>query len=286
MARVTGVSKDGSNGYWAFTQGWSRRFGAAVTAACVAAVTVAAAMTVTSLAASTPPAAVAVALAADASPLAAATPPVTFDQQMIQLVNQARATAKVPPLTQAKGLSQLALWWSAQEANGVTRYQLAHNRNAWTMVTRYGAANRKSWGENVAWSSSAASTARQIFSAYMHSPGHKANILSPHYRYIGMGTVSGSHGLFNTTEFTDAVQPGQAVTPPVPKAAPTFADGALIRDAGTGITDVMAGGPPVAFVSWAAFGYAKAATMLPHAVFLGLALYPANGAYLRSVGSG
>lgn len=230
---------------------------------------------------------------------------------MIQLINQARAASGAPALAEAKGLTSMAIWWSSQESGGVNNYTLAHNPNAWTMLTSYGASNRSSWGENVAWSSSTASTAQQIFTAYMNSPGHKANILAKNYRFVGMGTVGGAHGLFNTTEFTDAVQSGQAVTPPAVQAAPpvvkpkpvvkpqppvrkpaitlwapaALATGDFVRDAGTGIYYQMVGGAPVAFVSWAPFGGGKAVKMISHSVFLHLARYPTDGTFIRSAGS-
>jgi hypothetical protein len=78
------------------------------------------------------------------------------------------------------------------------------------MLLNYGASNRMAWGENVA-SFSTAATASALFNAYMNSPGHRANILSTTYRYIGMGTVSGTNGAYNTMEFTDRVESGQVV---------------------------------------------------------------------------
>ncbi len=176
---------------------------------------------------------------------------VTFDGQMIVLINKARAAAGVGPVLEARGLDQLAVWWSAQLDAGKTGYALEHNPNAWTSLLSYGANNRSAWGENVAWSSSTGTTAQQLFTAYMNSAGHRANILSKSFHYVGMGTVAGTHGLFNTTEFTDAVQPGQAVGgPPV--------NGDFIRDATTGATYRLVGGAPIYVSSWAPFGGAKA----------------------------
>jgi uncharacterized protein YkwD len=133
-----------------------------------------------------------------------------FDQQLISLVNQARAQAGVPAVREATGLTDLSVWWSTKMARGDTGFQLQHNPDAWTMLLDYGAANRTAWGENVA-SFSTAATAAALFNAYMNSPGHRANILSNSYRYIGMGTVSGTHGAYNTMEFTDRVESGQVV---------------------------------------------------------------------------
>ncbi len=148
--------------------------------------------------------------------VAAAASPIrqtAFDKQMISLVNKARAAYGLQPVREAKGLDSLSVWWSTRLATGGTGYVLQHNPNAWTMLPDYGAANRTSWGENVAKFSPSSVPAQEIFNAYMHSPGHRANILGASYRYIGMGTMAGAHGTFNTMTFTDNVQAGQVVTP-------------------------------------------------------------------------
>jgi uncharacterized protein YkwD len=42
-------------------------------------------------------------------------------------------------------------------------------------------------GENIAWGTLSLATPRAIVSAWMHSPGHRANILDRHYRDTGIG---------------------------------------------------------------------------------------------------
>jgi uncharacterized protein YkwD len=202
----------------------------------------------------------------------------TFDAQLIALINTARTAAKVPKLVEASGLTRLSVWWSTKLQSGTTGYQLQHNPNAWTMVTTYGASNRRSWGENVAWSSSTATSAQQIFTAYMNSPGHRANILAANYRFIGMGSVAGAHGLFNTTEFADAVQPGQAVVP-VP------ADGKFVVDRTTKAVYVIAGGAPVYVSSWAPFGGPKPTIAVDRAQLVTWPAYPREGTFIRTANS-
>ncbi|SDP04227.1 Cysteine-rich secretory protein family protein [Nakamurella panacisegetis] len=223
--------------------------------------------------------------AAVIAPAAASAQMVSFDQQMITLINGARVKAGVGALTEAKGLTSLAVWWSNQMSNGATSYNLAHNPNAWTMVTQYGASNRTSWGENVAWSSSTATTAQQIFTAYMNSPGHKANILSSSFHYVGMGTVGGTHGLFNTTEFTDKVEAGQAVAP-APVTTTVVNNGDFIRDVVGPAVYVVVGGAPVYVSSWAPFGGVKRVKLVTDVTFKKLRQYPADGTFIRTPGSG
>ncbi|HEY2602302.1 MAG TPA: CAP domain-containing protein [Thermoleophilaceae bacterium] len=47
-------------------------------------------------------------------------------------------------------------------------------------------------GENIAWGSGPYATPKSIVSMWMHSPGHRANILNPNYRDIGIGIANGA----------------------------------------------------------------------------------------------
>ena len=60
-------------------------------------------------------------------------------------------------------------------------------------------------GENIAWGSGGLSAPRRIATAWMNSPGHRANILSRSFGSIGIGvargTPSGGGGAIYTTDF-------------------------------------------------------------------------------------
>jgi uncharacterized protein YkwD len=47
-------------------------------------------------------------------------------------------------------------------------------------------------GENLAWGNGALATPQAIVNGWMNSPGHKANILAPDYKDIGLASVQGS----------------------------------------------------------------------------------------------
>lgn len=47
-------------------------------------------------------------------------------------------------------------------------------------------------GENLAWGTGDLASPRAIMAAWMHSPGHRANILQPQYRQIGFGVIAGN----------------------------------------------------------------------------------------------
>jgi len=53
-------------------------------------------------------------------------------------------------------------------------------------------ARRWSVGENIAWGTGGLSTPRSIVRAWMHSPGHRANILQRSFRQIGIGISFGA----------------------------------------------------------------------------------------------
>src|SRR6478672_5698628 len=53
-------------------------------------------------------------------------------------------------------------------------------------------------GENLAWGSGALSTPQAIVNGWMNSPGHKANILAPDYKDVGLAAVMGSPSSSNS----------------------------------------------------------------------------------------
>jgi uncharacterized protein YkwD len=73
-------------------------------------------------------------------------------------------------------------------------------------------------GENLAWGTGDLATPRAIMAAWMHSPGHRANILKPQYRQIGFGVIAGNPNAKNgsgatyVTEFGVVAHPSSALT--------------------------------------------------------------------------
>lgn len=160
---------------------------------------------------------VAVAPVANAAPAVTATPVVkstsfkagpqrAFDIEMIRLINDARTSYGLAPVREAQGLTDLSIHWSRYMLGGGTSGRLAHNPKAWTDVLVYGAKNRLAWGENVGTADRGTVAAKALFNAYMKSPGHRANILSTKYHFIGMGSYANAGRLYNTMEFTDRVE--------------------------------------------------------------------------------
>jgi uncharacterized protein YkwD len=60
--------------------------------------------------------------------------------------------------------------------------------------------------ENIAWGGGGGDTPKAIVHGWMHSPGHRANILDPDYRQLGIGFAAGCRlgkraGVMFTTDF-------------------------------------------------------------------------------------
>ena len=58
--------------------------------------------------------------------------------------------------------------------------------------TGYTHGRRAMLGENLAWGTGSYSTPRRIMRGWMESPGHRANILRPEFREIGIAVVAGT----------------------------------------------------------------------------------------------
>jgi hypothetical protein len=112
------------------------------------------------------------------------------------LVNGERADNKLPPLSHNAQLDQAATGMCQRM---ITEHFFAHETpDGKTVVDRIQPTGyipkSGDWvvGENLAWGSGALSTPRAIVNGWMSSPGHKANILAPDYKDIGLAACNGS----------------------------------------------------------------------------------------------
>lgn len=164
-------------------------------------------------------------LVPDAANLAAA------GQATLCLVNAERA---------ARGLGALAEEARLTEASSAFSRRMVADRffahvapDGATLVERLTAvryiADGVDWsvGENIGWGQGDLATPRSIVTAWMNSPGHRANILSPDYTQIGLGLATGSPadaawGATYTTDFgaLDGAA-GEIVTRGTSSAAPS-----------------------------------------------------------------
>lgn len=123
----------------------------------------------------------------------------TMENQVVTLVNQERAKRG---LSQLKVNSTLAYVARLKSQDMVNRNYFSHTSptygSPFTMMQHYGL-RFSAAGENIAMGQR---TAQEVMNAWMNSPGHRANILSPSYTQIGVGCAKTSSGvLYWTQEF-------------------------------------------------------------------------------------
>jgi uncharacterized protein YkwD len=123
------------------------------------------------------------------------------ESSLLSAMNSARAAHGLRPL-RADGRLERA-------ARGHSSYMLrtgtfAHGAFA-RRIRRVGVRAPRI-GENLAWSSGSLTAARAIVSMWLASPEHRANLLHPGYRFVGVGALRGafagqSNALMVTTDF-------------------------------------------------------------------------------------
>jgi uncharacterized protein YkwD len=128
------------------------------------------------------------------------------------LLNNRRADHGMRALRLSSRLGKAARGHSADMAR---RGYFSHDsRSGGSFVERIRSAGylgqARSWkvGENIAWGTGRLATPGSIVTAWMHSPGHRANILNPAFRELGVGVTDGapvrtavSSGATYTTDF-------------------------------------------------------------------------------------
>lgn len=111
------------------------------------------------------------------------------------LLNAERRAKGLPPLQLSHSLSQAA---SRHSHDMVTRRYFAHTAPEGPSLlkrTRQSGYLKSShrWrvGENIAWGMPGRSSAAAIVRAWMHSPPHRKEVLTPSYRQVGIGVAAG-----------------------------------------------------------------------------------------------
>jgi uncharacterized protein YkwD len=112
------------------------------------------------------------------------------------LLNGERRDRGLAPL---KANARLARAADVQAEDMVKRSYFSHKspdgRNSTDRIRAAGymrSGGRWTVGENLAWGTSELSSARGLLNAWMNSPGHRANILRPAYREIGVAIAMGT----------------------------------------------------------------------------------------------
>jgi uncharacterized YkwD family protein/spore coat assembly protein SafA len=111
-----------------------------------------------------------------------------FASQVFTIVNQERAKAGLRPLTSNGALSAMAM---DKAKDMYTNHYFDHTSptygSPFNMMTSYGIKYSYA-GENIAMGQR---TPQEVMTAWMNSPGHRQNILSPNYTKIGVAYYNG-----------------------------------------------------------------------------------------------
>ncbi|SEO00472.1 Uncharacterized conserved protein YkwD, contains CAP (CSP/antigen 5/PR1) domain [Actinacidiphila rubida] len=117
--------------------------------------------------------------------------------QILTLVNQQRATAGCKALTASSSLDKLAQNFSDDmAARGFFDHTDPDGHTPWDRAKALGITNLG--GENIA---RGQSDAEAVMTAWMNSPGHRANILDCDYTTLGVGIHFGPGGPWWTQDF-------------------------------------------------------------------------------------
>jgi uncharacterized protein YkwD len=133
----------------------------------------------------------------------------TKEQLVIQLVNKQRTSRGLASLRANVALVKAARGHSAEMVH--KRYFNHDSYNGTAFSSRlisygYKRAGYSSWsvGECIAWGQGLLGTPQAIVSSWMHSPSHRAIILTARFRDVGVGVHSGSYmggAFFFTLDF-------------------------------------------------------------------------------------
>jgi uncharacterized protein YkwD len=111
------------------------------------------------------------------------------------LLNSERRAKGLAPVRSNRQLRRAARAWANRMVAGRFFAHSAGHSTVKSRIQRTGYI-RGNWslGENIAWGSGALATPRAIVNGWMHSPGHRANILHGAFRDIGIGIKLGPPG--------------------------------------------------------------------------------------------
>lgn len=115
----------------------------------------------------------------------------SFPTDVVNLANQQRKARGLAPLAINTALTKAAKVHSNDQA---ARNKMTHTGSNGSNPGQRIAAQKypaRTWGENVA---AGYVTATAVMNGWMNSPGHRANILSPQFKEIGVAATTGTSG--------------------------------------------------------------------------------------------
>lgn len=118
-----------------------------------------------------------------------------YEQQVVELVNQARSAQNLPPLKQVSSLVEAARYHAADMAQDNYFNHDSYDKNSsqpvcntWARISEYYSSDWLALAENIA---AGQPNPEVVMQGWMNSSGHRSNILSVETWEIGVGYASG-----------------------------------------------------------------------------------------------
>jgi uncharacterized protein YkwD len=123
------------------------------------------------------------------------------ESSLLTAMNEARRAHGLRPLRADGRLERAARGHSSEMLRSGAFYHGAFSARIRSVGVR-----SPKVGENLAWGVGALSQARAIVNTWLTSPGHRANLLRPGFRLVGVGALRGTFGRYRgalmvTTDF-------------------------------------------------------------------------------------
>ena len=125
-----------------------------------------------------------------------------MERQVFEWTNQERAKVNAPPLKWNNRLALAARLHSDEMANHKELSHQLKGEPAFTERLSERGARFSGAAENVGY----ADSAEELQSGWMHSPGHRANLLNPVYTEMGVGIVRAGNRLWATEDFATSLE--------------------------------------------------------------------------------
>jgi len=124
-----------------------------------------------------------------------------MEQQILEWTNQERAKTNAPPLKWNNRLALAARLHSDEMANHKELTHQLKGEPPFTQRLSERGAKFSGAAENVGY----ADSAEELQSGWMHSAGHRANLLNPVYTEMGVGIVRAGNRLWATVDFATSL---------------------------------------------------------------------------------
>lgn len=109
------------------------------------------------------------------------------ESALLRAVNVARVAHDLRPLALDRKLTRVA---GAYSSSLLRRDVFTHGAFAQRM--RRSGAHGPRFAENLAWGTGRLASAKAVVRSWLRSPGHRANLLRPGFRRIGLGAATGN----------------------------------------------------------------------------------------------